>query len=118
MYEHTDAGNLFSDTHTVPSVHVDNTPGLAIKSYIDSATSPTAGILTGELSTWPNAPTMTDFSSRGPDPVAEDIIKPEVTAPGIQILAGNSPSGTRAPCPASCSRRSPTWPWTPHRHRP
>jgi subtilisin family serine protease len=35
---------------------------------------------------------MTDFSSRGPDPVAEDIIKPDVTAPGIQILAGNSPT--------------------------
>jgi subtilisin family serine protease len=34
---------------------------------------------------------MTDFSSRGPDPVAEDIVKPDITAPGIQILAGNSP---------------------------
>jgi subtilisin family serine protease len=34
---------------------------------------------------------MTDFSSRGPNPVAPDIIKPDVTAPGIQILAGNSP---------------------------
>jgi len=35
---------------------------------------------------------MTDFSSRGPDPVALDIIKPDVTAPGLQILAGNSPT--------------------------
>ena len=26
-----------------------------------------------------------------PDPVAEDLIKPDVTAPGLQILAGNSP---------------------------
>ena len=40
-------------------------------------------------STWKNAPTMTIFSSRGPNPVAPDIIKPDVTAPGIQILAGN-----------------------------
>jgi len=94
LYENSDAGNLFSDTHWVPTVHVDNTPGLAIKSYIASAPKKklaTAELVTGEVSTWPNAPTMTEFSSRGPDPVAEDIIKPDITAPGIQILAGASP---------------------------
>ena len=41
---------------------------------------------------------MTIFSSRGPNPVAADIIKPDVTAPGLQILAGNSPINIRA-CP-------------------
>jgi len=92
MYENSDAGNLFSDSHWVPSVHVDNTPGLAIKAYIASASDPTAQIIGNQLSKWPFAPSMTDFSSRGPDPVAEDIIKPDVTAPGIQILAGNSPT--------------------------
>ena len=35
---------------------------------------------------------MTYFSSRGPNPVSGDIIKPDITAPGIQILAGNSPT--------------------------
>jgi subtilisin family serine protease len=92
MYETTDRGNLFSDSHWVPSVHVDNTPGLAIKSYIASTKNPTATLIGKQVSTWPFAPSMTDFSSRGPDPVAEDIIKPDVTAPGIQILAGNSPT--------------------------
>jgi subtilisin family serine protease len=91
MYNPNDTGNLFTDTHWVPSVHVDNTPGLAIKQYIATARRPSARLVTGEISTWPNAPTMTDFSSRGPDPVAEDIIKPDVTAPGMQILAGASP---------------------------
>jgi hypothetical protein len=33
---------------------------------------------------------MTNFSSRGPNNYP-DVIKPDVTAPGIQILAGNSP---------------------------
>lgn len=91
MYEQSDQGSLFSDTHWVPTVHVDNTPGLAIKAYIASAASPTAELVTGERGEWPYAPSMTEFSSRGPDPVAEDIIKPDITAPGIQILAGNSP---------------------------
>lgn len=91
MYEQSDQGNLFTDTHWVPTVHVDNTPGLAIKSYIADAEAPTAQILTGEKTEWPYAPSMTQFSSRGPNLVAEDIIKPDVTAPGLQVLAGASP---------------------------
>jgi hypothetical protein len=90
MYERTDQGNLFPDSHFVPSVHVDNTPELAIKAYA-ATKKPTAQIIAKQLSQWPNAPTMTDFSSRGPDSAAEDLIKPDVTAPGIQLLAGNSP---------------------------
>jgi subtilisin family serine protease len=96
QYNTDDVDNLFTDPHWVPSVHLDNTPGLAVKAYIASTSSPTARIDTrsgGEprTSTWPNAPTMTIFSSRGPNAVAPDVIKPDVTAPGIQILAGNSP---------------------------
>ena len=33
---------------------------------------------------------MANFSSRGPGAV-QDILKPDVTAPGVNILAGNSP---------------------------
>jgi hypothetical protein len=91
LYEASDAGDLMSDTHWVPSVHVDNTPGVAIKAYIASTASPTASLVTGQLGTTPWAPSITQFSSRGPDPVAPDLVKPDVTAPGIQILAGYSP---------------------------
>jgi subtilisin family serine protease len=96
QYNTNDVDNLFTDPHWVPSVHIDNTPGLEVKAYIASTTSPTARIDTRSgdaprTSTWPNAPTMTIFSSRGPNAVAPDVIKPDVTAPGLQILAGNSP---------------------------
>jgi subtilisin family serine protease len=91
MYENTNDNNLFSDSHWVPSVHVDNTPGLAIKNYIATDSNPTAEIIAEQISEWPFAPSMTIFSSRGPNPVAPDIIKPDITAPGIQILAGGSP---------------------------
>jgi subtilisin family serine protease len=91
LYENDDAGDLMSDPHFVPTVHVDNTPGLAIKAYINTARGPNARLENKQLGTAPYAPSMTFFSSRGPDPVAEDIIKPDITAPGIQILAGNSP---------------------------
>ncbi len=103
MYNNDDVDNLFTDNHWVPSVHMDNSPGLAIKAYIASDPNPRAEIVTREgcgkngdncknlIGRWKNAPTMAIFSSRGPNPVAPDIIKPDVTAPGVQILAGNSP---------------------------
>ncbi|MCI0549988.1 MAG: S8 family serine peptidase [Anaerolineae bacterium] len=96
MYENTNDNNLFSDSHWVPSVHIDNTPGLAVKAYIASTANPTARLEANdedgpETSNWNPAPSITLFSSRGPNAFAADIIKPDVTAPGIQILAGNSP---------------------------
>ena len=92
MYENTDDNSLFSDSHWVPSVHIDNTPGLAIKAYIAAAgASASAEIVAEQYGEWSSAPSMTYFSSRGPNPVAPDIIKPDITAPGIQILAGNTP---------------------------
>ena len=92
MYNTDDVGNLATDSHFVPSVHIDYTPGLAIKAYIAADPAPTAKINGGVVSEWPFAPSMTKFSSRGPNPVAGDIIKPDITAPGTQILAGNSPT--------------------------
>jgi subtilisin family serine protease len=97
MYENEDTNNLFSDSHWVPSVHIDQTPGLAIKSYIATTPGASASLVGEQISTWPYAPSMTIFSSRGPNAAAPDILKPDITAPGIQILAGNSPT----PDPAS-----------------
>jgi subtilisin family serine protease len=94
LYENDDDGDRFTDNHHVPSVHVDNTPGLAIKAYIGSLPPrrATASIVdTGTVAEFEPAPSMTSFSSRGPDPVALDMVKPDVTAPGMQILAGASP---------------------------
>jgi subtilisin family serine protease len=97
QYNADNVDNLFTDTHWVPSVHIDNKPGLAIKSYIDRASNPRAKLDTKtnsnkpRRSKWRPAPSMTIFSSRGPNSVAPDVIKPDVTAPGLQILAGASP---------------------------
>jgi len=91
LYNNSDVDNLFTDNFHVPTVMIDNTPGLAIKAYIATAESPTAEIRdTAAKATWPSAPSMAVFSSRGPN-VFTDVIKPDVTAPGFQILAGNSP---------------------------
>ncbi len=92
LYTDGDDFNLASDNHWVPSVHIDHSHGLEIKAYIASSANPTARIrATNATTKWESAPSMTVFSSRGPNPVAADIIKPDITAPGIQILAAHSP---------------------------
>jgi subtilisin family serine protease len=53
------------------------------------------------------------FSSRGPGPI-EDILKPDVTAPGINILAGNSPDAANSVAGENFSSRSGTSMSTPH----
>ena len=92
MYEASDEGNLFTDNHWVPTVHIDSTPGLEVKAYIlEAGDNATAEIRdTKNIGSWPSAPSLTSFSSRGPN-VYDDILKPDITAPGMQILAGYSP---------------------------
>ncbi len=92
LYNNSDDDNLFTDTHWVPAVHVDLTEGLAVLDYLATATAPTATIETGETEDWEAAPSMAIFSSRGENPSSSDLIKPDITAPGVQILAAGSPA--------------------------
>ena len=89
LYNPDDVMALVTDNHHVPSTHVNLTTGLAVKQYIASTASPTASLTAGKA-TKAQGSVMADFSSRGPNPVAPDLIKPDVTAPGVNILAGNS----------------------------
>ena len=81
-----------TDNHVIPTSHVDDPDGEAIAAYIEAEGDDAAATLSaGSAAPNPSARDMTVFSSRGPNGDAEDIIKPDVTAPGAQILAGNSP---------------------------
>ncbi len=100
LYNENDLQTLATDNHFVPSVHVSFSDGVEIKDYI--ASRPRGGpnqamalINQGEKVPQQGS-VMADFSSRGPTglPASPDIIKPDVTAPGVQILAGNSPTPT------------------------
>ena len=83
----------FSDNHYLPAVHLPRQSGLAVKAYIEAqGAGATASIVEGGAVADPTAPAMTHFSSRGFNGAADDIIKPDVTAPGMQILAGTTPT--------------------------
>lgn len=94
LYNPTDAQDLGSDNHYVPTVHVNFTDGTAVKTFIANNTGEMASLTRGRATATPaTGDVMAAFSSRGMDRAAPDIIKPDVAAPGVQILAGNSPTG-------------------------
>jgi subtilisin family serine protease len=92
MYNDPDS-SLNADFHYVPSVHVDMASGLAIKSYIAGAAAPTATINEATIVFDEPAPFTASFSSRGPlRGAGGDLLKPDVIAPGQDVLAAVSPA--------------------------
>ncbi len=81
-------GNLFTDNFWVPTVTINSPdPGIDLLDFVDAHSGIVAHWDTGSA-TAVTPDVMTSFSSRGP---VGDWIKPDVTAPGIQILAGHTP---------------------------
>ncbi|KAL3371854.1 hypothetical protein AABB24_008406 [Solanum stoloniferum] len=80
---------LVADAHLIPTAAVGQTAGNLIKQYIASNSNPTATIAFGgtKLGVQPS-PVVAAFSSRGPNPITPDILKPDLIAPGVNILAG------------------------------
>uniref|UniRef100_A0A2N9IT11 Inhibitor I9 domain-containing protein n=1 Tax=Fagus sylvatica TaxID=28930 RepID=A0A2N9IT11_FAGSY len=62
-----------------------------VTSYINSTKDPHATILKSEAIKDGDAPEIALFSSRGPNIAAPEILKPDITAPGKEILAAYSP---------------------------
>lgn len=64
--------------------------GDQIKDYIRSGENPTATIVFKGtvIGSSPSAPKVASFSSRGPNHLTPEILKPDVIAPGVNILAG------------------------------
>jgi len=81
--------------HIVPTVHVAATAGDAIKAYLDAApATATASFSAAAISYGNPAPRMADFSSDGPLTAGGgDILKPDVSAPGVDVLAAVAPPG-------------------------
>ncbi|CAJ2657641.1 unnamed protein product [Trifolium pratense] len=77
-----DVAQIFS----APATYVNESTGQIITNYIQSTRSPSAVIHKSHEVKIP-APFVASFSSRGPNPGSQHVLKPDVTAPGINILA-------------------------------
>ncbi|BCY13252.1 S8 family serine peptidase [Actinoplanes sp. L3-i22] len=86
-----DPNALMADLHAVPTAHVDVPTGAALLSYAATAT-PTIKISAG-VYTRVEAPAVAGFSSSGPSSLSGgDLIKPDVAAPGSDVVAAVSPA--------------------------
>jgi hypothetical protein len=75
-----------TDNHWLPTVHLAD--GTAFVAFMNGHTNVTGSFTAGQKRQGPGD-VMAAFSSRGP---AGLFIKPDVTAPGVEILAGNTPT--------------------------
>lgn len=91
----TSPNSLNADLHVVPTVHLADTDRAAVKAYAATAGA-SATINKATLVTNAPAPFTASFSSRGPLLAGGgDLLKPDVIAPGQDILAAVSPSTNR-----------------------
>ncbi|KAL6220350.1 hypothetical protein ACLB2K_008106 [Fragaria x ananassa] len=80
---------LVADAHLLPATAVGQKNADLIKSYLFSDPNPTAAILfEGTKVGIEPSPVVAAFSSRGPNSITPDILKPDFVAPGVNILAG------------------------------
>lgn len=87
---------LVSETHSVPTVHVSHELGELLRQHLASHPGALISFAAGKayLAPHPNIfpDSMGDFSSRGPaDQGEQQYLKPVITAPGVDVLAGYSP---------------------------
>ena len=91
---------LSTDNHYVPTSHIENDQGAALLAFLGSHTGETASLTAG-VATNVQGDKIATFSSRGGPGQNLGVSKPDVTAPGVQILAGHTPApatpATRAP---------------------
>ncbi|MFI5707039.1 S8 family serine peptidase [Kribbella sp. NPDC051620] len=87
MYN-ADPFDVFTDNHWIPAVQLEKPDGDALLAFLAAHPGTTAKFTQGTKTTW-QGDVMTYFSSRGP---GGDFLKPDVTAPGLHILAGLTPT--------------------------
>jgi hypothetical protein len=86
--------SLNADFHFVPTVHVSDIDRSSILTYITTqGASATATISKSVVNYDTQAPFIASFSSRGPSLASGDQLKPDITAPGQDILAAVAPPG-------------------------
>ena len=86
----TSVTDLETDNHFLPTTHIQFVDGQALLSFISSHTNIRATLTQGAKVS-AQGDVMASFSSRGGPGQSLGVSKPDITAPGVQILAGASP---------------------------
>ncbi|CAF2037579.1 subtilisin-like protease SBT1.7 [Brassica rapa] len=79
---------LAAYAHVLPATNVGQKAGDIIRRYVMTDPNPTVSIvIQGTVVNVKPSPVLAAFSSRGPNPITPNILKPDLIAPGVNILA-------------------------------
>ncbi|XP_061353263.1 subtilisin-like protease SBT5.4 isoform X2 [Gastrolobium bilobum] len=83
--------DIIAYAHLLPTSHINYTDSEYVYSYIKGTKTPMAYMTKAktQLGIKP-APIIASFSSRGPNTIQANILKPDITAPGVDILCASS----------------------------
>ncbi len=88
------AESLNGDWHIIPTVHLNATDGNLVKAYAASAGASATASISVTNTNPVVAPAMAGFSSYGPALAGGgDLLKPDITAPGVDVIASVAPPG-------------------------
>jgi subtilisin family serine protease len=90
---------IINQPHSVSTLHITKENGKIVKDYIAATSASATGLLSNLRATFDpavKAPIMNGSSSRGPNVASANILKPDLTAPGTDILAAVSADLTQA----------------------
>ncbi|TKY56807.1 Cucumisin protein [Spatholobus suberectus] len=77
--------------YSLPAVELTQWDQRLIQSYVTSARNATATIFKSEEINDGLIPFIASFSSRGPNPITPNTLKPDIAAPGVDVIAAWSP---------------------------
>ena len=84
--------SLNADTHYLPALHIDHIQGPALVAFLTAHPGTTGSLSGGTAVLDPAAgDIMAAFSSRGGPGQTLGVSKPDITGPGVDILAGQTP---------------------------
>jgi hypothetical protein len=81
--------SIIADAYVIPGVHITFNDGVTLKAWVDDGGGGHTATITGTVfdENAAHGDVMASFSSRGPNPSVPDVLKPDVTAPGVDIFA-------------------------------
>ncbi|CAA3000491.1 cucumisin-like [Olea europaea subsp. europaea] len=84
----------YASSFPLPASRLASVDGAEVFKYINSTSNATATIFKSVEEVEKLAPFVVSFSSRGPNPITRDILKPDLSAPGVDIVAAWSELST------------------------
>ncbi|XP_022683606.1 subtilisin-like protease SBT5.3 [Setaria italica] len=83
-----DGDDIVADPHVLPATMITFSEAVALHNYLTSTDNPVANISPSKTEVGvKNSPSIAGFSSRGPSGTLPSVLKPDIAAPGVDILA-------------------------------